>query len=90
MKKMLITTLYAVALSASGVSSALAESVAVEGGTIFILDNSVPGSQIVVKNLSNGAVNSCLTSTGVNLLGLNTDTTATDIVIKKGTAIITT
>ena len=56
MKKILITTLYAVALSASGVSSALAESVAVEGGAIFILDNSVPGSQIVVKNLANGPV----------------------------------
>jgi len=90
MNQMLITTLYAVALSASGVPSALAESVAVEGGSIFILDNSVPGSQIVVKNLANGAVNSCLASTGVNLLGLNADTSATDIVIKKGTAVIAT
>lgn len=90
MKKLLITTLYAAALSASGVSLALAESVAVEGGAIFILDNSVPGSQIVVKNFSTGTVNSCLANTGVNLLGLNADTTATDIVIKKGTAVITT
>ncbi len=90
MKKTIVTTLYAAALFVSGISPALAESVAVEGGAIFILDNSVPGSQIVVKNLSNGTVNSCLANTGANLLGLNTDTTATDIVIKKGTAVITT
>lgn len=90
MKKTIVTTLYAAALTVSGISPALAESVAVEGGAIFILDNRVPGSQIVVKNLSNGAVNFCLANAGVDHLGLNTDTTATDIVIKKGTAVITT
>lgn len=90
MKKKIITTLFAAALSVSGTLLALAESVAVEGSSIFIVDNSVPGSQIVVRNLANGALNSCLANTGTNLLGLNADTAATDIVIKSGTAIVTT
>lgn len=90
MNKAILTTLCATSLFTAGISHSLAESVAVEGGSIFILDNSVPGSQIVVKNLANGAVNSCLVNAGVNLLGLSTDTTATDIVIKNGTAVVTT
>ncbi|MDE2388302.1 MAG: hypothetical protein KGN35_04355 [Betaproteobacteria bacterium] len=90
MNKKIIATLFTAALSVSGVSLALAESVAVNGSSIFIVDNSVPGSQIVVKNLANGAINSCLANAGTNLLGLNADTTATDIVIKNGTAIVTT
>ncbi|MXS82231.1 hypothetical protein [Nitrosomonas oligotropha] len=90
MNKALMTTLSAALLSLSGISLSHAESVAVEGGSIFIVDNSVPGSQILVKNLANAAAHSCLVNAGTNLLGLGTDTTATDIVIKNGTAVITT
>ena len=90
MNKALMTTLSAALLSLSGISLTHAESVAVEGGSIFIVDNSVPGSQILVKNLANAAAHSCLVNAGTNLLGLGTDTTATDIVIKNGTAVITT
>lgn len=90
MNKALMTTLSAALLSLSGISLSYAESVAVEGGSIFIVDNSVPGSQILVKNLANAAAHSCLVNAGTNLLGLGTDTTATDIVIKNGTAVITT
>lgn len=86
MKKNIISTLCAASLFIPGVQSALAESVAVEGNSIFILDNSVTGSQIVVKNLTNGALNTCLANPSLNL----TDTVATEIVIKNGTAVITT
>ena len=64
----------------------MAESVAVEGNSIFILDNSVAGSRIVVKNLLDGSPNTCLANPGLALV----DTVATDIVIKNGTAVITT
>lgn len=90
MKKNILSILCVVALITPGVRSALAESVAVEGNSIFILDNNVAGSQIVVKNLTDGSVNSCLTNAGLNLLGLSADTLATDIVIKDSTAVITT
>lgn len=90
MNKTLLTALSAALLSLSGISLSQAESVAVEGRAIFIVDNSVPGSQILVKNLANAAANACLINAGTNLLGLGTDTTATDIVIKNGTAVITT
>lgn len=91
MNRTLMTALSAALLSLSGISLSHAESVAVEGEAIFILDNnSVSGPQIVVKNLANAAVNSCLVNAGVNRLDLGTDTTATDIVIKNGTAVITT
>lgn len=91
MNKKIITTFFAAALSVAGAPNALAESVAVEGSSIFIVDNTVPGSQIVVRNLANGAINSCLVNAdNAHLLHLNADTTATDIVIKNGTAIVTT
>jgi len=87
MKKNIFSTLCAVALFTPGVPSALAESVAVEGKSIFILDNSV-GSKIVVKNLTDGATNACLTNP--NLVLTDVEAVPTDIVIKNGTAVITT
>lgn len=82
--------LYIAFLVAFATPSAIAESVAVKGNSIFILDNSVSGSQIVVRNFTDGRLNACLATTGTNLLGLSDDTQATDIVIKNGTAIVTT
>ncbi|WP_293007142.1 hypothetical protein [Nitrosomonas sp.] len=90
MKKNIASIVCTVFLLITGVQSALAESVAVKGNSIFILDNSVAGSQMVVKNLPDGAANSCLIDAGLNLLGLSADTTATDIVLKNSTAVITT
>ena len=90
MKKNMLSAIFAASLLASTTQSVLAESVAVEGDSIFILDNSVSGSQIVVKNLNTGAPNSCLATAGSNLLALPDGTQATDILIKKGTAVITT
>jgi hypothetical protein len=86
MKKSLLTLSCAAALLLPGMQSAMAESVAVEGNSIFILDNSVAGSRIVVKNLPDGFPNTCLANPGLGLV----DTVATDIVIKNGTAVITT
>jgi hypothetical protein len=90
MRKNILSILCAVALVTPGVQSALAESVAVKGDSIFILDNSVEGSKIVVKNLTNNSTSSCLTNAGLSNLGLSASTSATDIVIKNGTAVITT
>ena len=70
--------------------SALAESVAVDGSAIFILDNNVTGPKIVVRNLADGTANTCLSTAGLDLLILDAGITATDIVIKNGTAVITT
>ncbi|SFE65878.1 hypothetical protein [Nitrosomonas sp. Nm166] len=89
-KNTLSALLCAGSLSVLGLPSAVAESVAVEGDSVFILDNSVAGSQIVVKNFTSGAPDSCLTDASLNLLGLGADTTATDIMIKNATAVITT
>ncbi len=90
MKRNIVSILCAVFLLIVGVQSVLAESVAVKGDSIFILDNSVTGSQIVVKNLPDGAANSCLIGAGLSLLGLSADTIATDIVLKNNAAVITT
>ena len=64
-----------------------AENVAVEGDAAFIVDNAVPGSQLIVKKLSDGSVNSCLANANLNL---EENKKATDIVINKGKAVITT
>ncbi|WP_295626517.1 hypothetical protein [uncultured Nitrosomonas sp.] len=90
MKRNIVSILCAVFLLIVGVQSVLAESVAVKGDSIFILDNSVTGSQIVVKNLPDGAANLCLIDAGLSLLGLSADTIATDIVLKNNAAVITT
>ncbi|MDP3280744.1 MAG: hypothetical protein U1D41_15835 [Nitrosomonas sp.] len=88
MKKNILSILCAVALITPGVQSALAESVAVAGNSIFILDNSA-GSKIVVKNLTDGTENtSCLANP--NLVLKDAAAVPTDIVIKNGTAVITT
>ena len=89
-KNTIIPMICAASLSALASQSVMAESVAVDGNTVYILDNSVAGSQIVVRNLTNGAINSCLADDGLNLLGLTADTTATDIVIRNNIAVITT
>ncbi len=73
-----------------GVSAVSAENVAIQGNTVFIVDNSVAGSQIIVKNLTDNTKNACLADAGLNLLGLTADLTATDIVVKDATAVITT
>lgn len=90
MKKNIVSIVCAASLSALATQPAMAESVAVDGNSVYILDNSIAGSQIVVRNLTNGAINSCLADAGLNLLGLSADTTATDIVIKNNIAVITT
>lgn len=90
MKRNILSIICAAFLLIMGMQTALAESVAVQGDSIFILDNSVGGSQIVVKNLPDGAANSCLINVGLNLLGLSANTTATEIVIKNSAAVITT
>ncbi|MBK7492108.1 MAG: hypothetical protein IPI17_09065 [Nitrosomonas sp.] len=87
MKKNLLTISCAVAMLLPGMQSAMAESVAVKGDVIFIVDNSVTGSQIVVKFLLGGVPNTCLANPN---LGLVDTVVATDIVIKNGTAVITT
>lgn len=74
----------------TGISTVSAEKVAIQANTVFIVDNSVAGSQIIVKNLTDGTKNACLSDRGLNLLGLTTDLTATDIVVKDATAVITT
>ncbi len=94
MKKNILSILCVVALITPGVRSALAESVAVEGNSIFILD----GSRIVVKNLINpstglpdGSPNLCFAESTANTLELVLQgALATDIVIKSNTAVITT
>lgn len=90
MKKIILRMSCAISLLIANIQSIMAETIAVEGNSIFILDNSVPGSQLVVRNLSDGTLNSCLADSGLNLLGLNIDTTATDVIIKKATAVVTT
>ncbi len=90
MRKNILSLLFATVFVTPGVQSALAESVAVAGNSIFILDNSVDGSQIIVKKLTNTSTDSCLTNAGLSNLGLSASTSATDIVIKNGTAVITT
>lgn len=89
MKKQIAHIICAASLL-SGMQAVLAESVTVKGNAIFILDNSVAGSQIMVKSLANGTANTCLSDASLNLLGLETGTTATDILIKNNTAVITT
>lgn len=90
MRKNISSIFFATVLVTLGVQSALAESVAVAGNSIFILDNNVDGSQIVVKKLTNKSTDSCLADAGLSNLGLSAITSATDIVIKSGTAVITT
>jgi hypothetical protein len=90
MKKKFLAIFCAASFASLGMQSALAESVAVDGSAIFILDNSVIGSQVVVKNLTGGTANTCLSTAGSDLLNLDAGITATDIVIKNGTAVITT
>lgn len=90
MKKKILAAFCATSLISAGMQFAFAESVAVEGSTVFILDNSIPGSHIVVKKLTDGSANTCLSTTHLDQLNLVTGTTATDIVIKSGTAIVTT
>ena len=58
--------------------------------SVFIVDNSVAGSQILVKNFTDGTPNSCLTNAGLDVLGLDQGTIATDIIINNGTAVVTT
>ena len=90
MNKHLLSTIFAASLGLAGIQPALAEPVAVDGNSIFIIDNSVDGSQIVVRNLNNGQLNACLANAGQNLLELGINTIATDILIKNGTAVVTT
>lgn len=90
MRKNILSILFATVLITPGGQSAVAESVAVAGNSIFILDNSVDGSQIIVKNITNRSKDFCLTNAGLSNLGLSASTSATDIVIKNGTAVITT
>lgn len=90
MKRKVLSITCAVSMLATATPSVLAENVAVQGDAVFIVDNSVAGSQIVVKNLTDGTKNACLSDASLNLLGLSTDTTATDIDIKNTTAVITT
>ena len=90
MNKQLLSTIFAASLGLAGIQPALAEPVAVDGNSIFIIDNSVDGSQIVVRNLNNGKLNACLANAGQNLLELSANTIATDILIKNGTAVVTT
>lgn len=88
MKKNFLTISCAVAMLLPGMQSAMAESVAVKDNVIFIVDNSVAGSQIAVKFLVDGGVpNTCLADPN---LGLVDTVVATDIVIKNGAAVITT
>lgn len=87
MKKKILSILCAASLLASGIQSTLAESIAVEANSVFIADNSIAGAQLIVKNLIDGTLNSCLANTS---LGLDADTKATDILIKNETAVITT
>lgn len=90
MKKHFLSIALAASLGLSGAQTVLAEPVAVDGNSIFIIDNSVDGSQIVVRNLNNGQLNACLANAGQNLLELGVNTIATDILIKNGTAVVTT
>lgn len=90
MKNKILAAFCATSLISAGMQFAFAESVAVEGSTVFILDNSIPGSHIVVKKLTDGSANTCLSATGLDQLNLVTGTTATDIAIKSGTAVVTT
>ena len=90
MNKKILASICVSSLLSLGMQAASAESVAVEGGTVFILDNSVAGSQIVVKNLADGTANTCLSASSLDQLGLETGTTATDILIKTSTAVVTT
>jgi hypothetical protein len=62
----------------------------VVNNSIFIVDSSVASSQILVKNLTDGSPNSCLTNTGLDVLGLAQGTIATDIIIHNSTAVVTT
>lgn len=90
MNKHLLSTIFAASLGLAGIQPALAEPVAVDGNSIFIIDNSAVGSQIVVRNLNNGQLNACLVNAGQNQLELSANTIATDILIKNGTAVVTT
>lgn len=90
MKKKILSLACAASLLSLGVQTASAESVAVDDSAIFILDNSVAGSQIVVKNLTDGTANACLSDASLDQLNLDTGTTATDILIKNSTAVVTT
>ncbi|MBX3617703.1 hypothetical protein [Nitrosomonas sp.] len=90
MKKYLVSIVSAASLVLSGMQPVLAEPVAVQGSSIFIVDNSIAGSQIIVRNLIDGKLDACLANAGLNQLALSDHTIATDILIKNGTAIITT
>lgn len=90
MNRKILASICATSLLSLGMQVASAESVAVEGSTVFILDNSVSGSQIVVKNLADGTANTCLSASSLDQLGLETGITATDILIKNSTAVVTT
>lgn len=86
-EKKLLSILCTASLLASGIQSTLAESIAVEGSSVFIVDNSIAGAQLIIKNLVDGTLNSCLANTSLNL---DVDTEATDILIKNGIAVIAT
>jgi hypothetical protein len=91
MSKNILSILCAVPLFTLGIQSVLAESVAIKSDSVFIVDNSVDGSQIIVKNLADGSQNTCLADAGLNLLNLVAPLKATDIVInKEDDAVITT
>ncbi|MGV8712472.1 MAG: hypothetical protein ACWA6R_07975 [Nitrosomonas sp.] len=90
MKKKIGLITCAVSMLATEIPSVFAENVAIQDDVVFIVENSLAGSQIVVKNLADNTNNACLSDAGLNLLGLNADTKATDIAIKNTTAVVTT
>ncbi|AKH37727.1 MULTISPECIES: hypothetical protein [Nitrosomonas] len=92
MKKNILPILCGISLVALGIQSqsTFAESVAVVNNSVFIVDNSVAGAQILVKNFTDGTPNSCLANAGLNVLGLEQGTIATDILVNNGTAVVTT
>lgn len=86
MKKLILSAVFLVSPLFLGTQSSFAESVAVAGGSVFILDSSTPTApQIIVKNID-ATTNTC-SPIPVTLIG---GTKATDIVIKDGTAVVTT
>jgi len=87
MKKSITTVVLSASLFILGTQAVLAERVAVSGNSVFILDSSVIGSQIVVKDFDGNASLACPSPI---LLNLATGISATEILVKNGKAIVTT
>lgn len=86
MKKLILSAVFLVSPLFLGAQSSFAESVAVAGGSVFILDSFTPAApQIIVKNID-ATANTCSPISVPLIVG----TKATDIVIKDGTAVVTT